>query len=85
MSSHGSCELLSAFVQQPVGRALERNESLIHEWKGSRWPEIKKAAEEGRTIVFAELPSWNFYFRILEDAIKSEQMVVLQLAVLKQT
>ncbi len=29
-------------VQQPVGRALERNESLIDEWKNKRWPEIKK-------------------------------------------
>ena len=29
-------------VQQPVGRALERNEVLIDEWKHKRWPEIKK-------------------------------------------
>jgi transposase len=29
-------------VQQPVGRALERNEPLIDEWKRRRWPEIKK-------------------------------------------
>jgi transposase len=29
-------------VQQPVGRALERNEPLIDEWKRKRWPEIKK-------------------------------------------
>lgn len=29
-------------VQQPIGRALERNESLIDEWKHMRWPEIKK-------------------------------------------
>jgi transposase len=29
-------------VQQPVGRALERNEELIDEWKRKRWPEIKK-------------------------------------------
>ena len=29
-------------VQQPVGRALERNEILIDEWKRKRWPEIKK-------------------------------------------
>jgi transposase len=29
-------------VQQPVGRALERNEALIEEWKRKRWPEIKK-------------------------------------------
>ena len=29
-------------VQQPVGRALERNEALIDEWKRKRWPEIKK-------------------------------------------
>jgi transposase len=29
-------------VQQPVGRALERNEDLIADWKYRRWPEIKK-------------------------------------------
>jgi transposase len=29
-------------VQQPVGRALERNEAWIDEWKRKRWPEIKK-------------------------------------------
>lgn len=29
-------------VQLPVGRALERNEALIDEWKHKRWPEIKK-------------------------------------------
>jgi len=29
-------------VQQPVGRALERNEALIDQWKHKRWPEIKK-------------------------------------------
>ena len=29
-------------VQQPVGRALERNEALIDDWKRRRWPEIKK-------------------------------------------
>src|SRR5947208_582037 len=31
-------------VQQPVGRALERNEDLIGEWKRKRWREIKKKA-----------------------------------------
>jgi transposase len=29
-------------VQQPVGRALERDEARIDEWKNQRWPEIKK-------------------------------------------
>jgi len=29
-------------VQQPVGRALERNEALIDDWQRRRWPEIKK-------------------------------------------
>jgi len=29
-------------VQQPVGRALERNEAVIKEWKNYRWPAIKK-------------------------------------------
>jgi transposase len=29
-------------VQLPVGRALERNEAVIDDWKRRRWPEIKK-------------------------------------------
>jgi transposase len=29
-------------VQQPVGRALERNEARIDDWQHKRWPEIKK-------------------------------------------
>src|SRR5262249_15571422 len=29
-------------VQQPVGRALERNEARIEDWQQWRWPEIKK-------------------------------------------
>jgi transposase len=29
-------------VQQPIGRALERNEGVIDQWKHRRWPEIKK-------------------------------------------
>jgi transposase len=28
--------------QRPTGRALERNENAISEWKRKRWPEIKK-------------------------------------------
>jgi len=29
-------------VQQPVGRALERDEARIGDWQHRRWPEIKK-------------------------------------------
>lgn len=29
-------------VQRPAGRALERNEVAIEEWKRSRWPALKK-------------------------------------------
>ena len=28
--------------QRPVGRALERDEAAITEWKTKRWPAIKK-------------------------------------------
>src|ERR1044071_9669518 len=34
-------------VQQPVGRALERNEARIEDWKQRRWPEIKKKLKKG--------------------------------------
>jgi transposase len=29
-------------IQQPVGRALERNEGRVEDWKRNRWPAIKK-------------------------------------------
>jgi hypothetical protein len=28
--------------QRPVGRALERDEKKIRQWKQKRWPELKK-------------------------------------------
>ena len=41
--------------QRPKGRALERNEEAIAEWKHKTWPAIKKKAQkEGRTIVFID-------------------------------
>ena len=32
--------------QQPVGRALERNERAIRRWKRVRWPEVKKTPND---------------------------------------
>ena len=32
--------------QRPTGRALERNEEKIRQWKQKRWPEIKKKPEK---------------------------------------
>jgi transposase len=29
-------------AQRPVGRALERDEDAIHQWKRQRWPALKK-------------------------------------------
>jgi transposase len=41
--------------QRPVGRARERDEAGIRRWKRRDWPRIKKkAAAEGRTIVFVD-------------------------------
>ena len=40
--------------QRPVGRALERDEEKIRQWKQQRWPEIKKTQKERRTIVFID-------------------------------
>ena len=31
--------------QRPVGRALERDEAKVRQWKRKRWPEIKKNAK----------------------------------------
>jgi transposase len=39
------CRILAKLrwsCQRPVGRALERNEAAIANWKKRRWPEIKK-------------------------------------------
>ena len=41
--------------QRPVGRAIERDEKAIAEWKRTKWPVIKKKArKEHRTIVFID-------------------------------
>jgi len=39
---------------RPSGRALERNEPAIQRWKQTRWPVLKKAAKQGRIIVFID-------------------------------
>ena len=41
-------------VQQPIERATQRDEEAISTWKEERWPELKKAQEEGRTIIFVD-------------------------------
>jgi transposase len=33
--------------QRPAGRALERNEAAITEWKSVRWPKLKKTPHDG--------------------------------------
>lgn len=33
--------------QRPTGRALERNEAAIQQWKKERWPELKKKPTRG--------------------------------------
>src|SRR5262249_38790135 len=33
-------------VQRPAGRALERNEVAIEEWRRKRWPAIKKKPKQ---------------------------------------
>jgi transposase len=40
--------------QKPEKRALQRDEAAIAEWKARRWPLLKKARREGRTIVFID-------------------------------
>jgi hypothetical protein len=37
-----------------VGRARQRNEEEIRRWRRVRWPAIKKAPKEGRTIIFID-------------------------------
>jgi transposase len=38
---------LSWSCQRPAGRALERDEEKIRQWKRERWPEIKKKPKRG--------------------------------------
>ena len=40
--------------QRPTGRARERNEKQLANWKKKVWPGIKKALKEGRTLVFVD-------------------------------
>ena len=41
-------------VQQPIERASQRDEQAIKAWKEERWPALKKAQQEGRTIIFVD-------------------------------
>jgi hypothetical protein len=41
-------------VQHPSERATQRDEQAIEAWKNERWPELKKAQQEGRTIIFVD-------------------------------
>jgi transposase len=41
-------------VQQPEEKAAQRDEAAITNWKEERWPALKKAQEEGRTIIFVD-------------------------------
>src|SRR5512135_3842176 len=41
-------------VQQPIERASQRDEQAIQTWKEERWPALKKAQQEDRTIVFVD-------------------------------
>src|SRR6266852_5055594 len=40
--------------QRPSGKALERDEQAIRQWKRVTWPRIKKSRCERRTIVFID-------------------------------
>lgn len=40
--------------QKPVVRATQRDEEASKKWLQEKWPEIKKADDEGRTIIFAD-------------------------------
>jgi hypothetical protein len=40
--------------QKPLKRASQRDEDAIQRWKEERWSALKKAREEGRTIVFVD-------------------------------
>jgi hypothetical protein len=39
---------------QRLGKAFERDEEAIRQWKKYRWPRIKKALCERRTLVFID-------------------------------
>lgn len=41
-------------MQQPIGRASERNEALIDEWKHALARDQEKVQKEGRMIVFTD-------------------------------
>ncbi len=41
-------------VQKPVQRASQRDEAAIGRWRDERWPALKKAQQEQRTIIFVD-------------------------------
>jgi transposase len=40
--------------QKPLERASQRNEAAIEWWQQERWPALKKAEQEGRTILWVD-------------------------------
>jgi transposase len=45
---------LNYSVQQPEEKAAQGDEAAINAWKEECWPALKKAQEEGRTIIFVD-------------------------------
>lgn len=45
---------LNYSVQQPEEKAAQRDEAAINAWKEECWPALKKAQQEGRTIIFVD-------------------------------
>lgn len=45
---------ISSSVQQPEEKATQRDEAAIATWKEEHWPELKKAQQGGRTILFVD-------------------------------
>lgn len=64
--------------QKPATRARQRDEERIHGWWEKRWPEIKKALEEGRTIVFADESGFYLFPFIAKTYAPKSQTPILR-------
>jgi transposase len=58
--------------QQPVERATQRDEARIAAWMHERWPQIKKAEQEGYTVVFVDEAG----FSLLPMAVRGQTPVL---------
>lgn len=65
-------------VQRPTTRATQRNEVAIQAWWQARWPALKKASDEGRTIVWGDESGFYLLPLAVRTCVPSGQTPILR-------